>query len=89
MSPIERHDRGATPRRLGTAARFALAAVGATALACAGCRTVPPWERARLGDYLMRPDRDPLTESLSDHVYFTREAATGGRGVGGGGCGCN
>ena len=48
-----------------------------------------PWERATLGDYLMRSDRDPLTDSFSEHVYFTREAAAGGRGVGGGGRGCN
>ena len=55
----------------------------------AGCATVKPWERAYLGDYLMRPDRDPLDDSLTEHVHFTREAAAGGRGVGGGGCGCN
>lgn len=54
-----------------------------------GCGTVQPWERGTLSDYTMRPDRDPLGASLHDHVYFTREAANGGRGVGGGGCGCN
>jgi hypothetical protein len=37
----------------------------------------------------MRSDRDPLDTVLSEHVHFTREAASGGRGVGGGGCGCN
>lgn len=66
-----------------------LLATFAGALALSGCGTVQPWERGHLGDYTMRPDRDPLTESLSDHIYFTREAAAGGRGVGGGGCGCN
>ena len=40
-------------------------------------------------DYTMRPDRDPLSDMFAEHVYFTREAAAGGRGVGGGGCGCN
>ena len=54
-----------------------------------GCATVKPWERATLADYTMRADRDPLTDTLREHVYFTREAAAGGRGVGGGGCGCN
>jgi hypothetical protein len=54
-----------------------------------GCATVRPWERGTLADYTMRPDRDPLDESLQEHVYFTRESAAGGRGVGGGGCGCN
>jgi hypothetical protein len=37
----------------------------------------------------MRPDRDPLGDGFMDHTYFSREAATGGHGVGGGGCGCN
>ena len=58
-------------------------------LGVAGCTTVQPWERGTLADYTMRPDRDPLEEILAEHVYFTREAASGGRGVGGGGCGCN
>ncbi len=60
-----------------------LAALGA------GCVTVEPWERGQLAEYGMRADRDPFDDSLQEHVYFTREAASGGRGVGGGGCGCN
>lgn len=54
-----------------------------------GCSTVQPWQKAHLADYTMRPDRDPLDVTLMEHVYFTREASSGGRGVGGGGCGCN
>jgi len=54
-----------------------------------GCVNVKPWERSTLADYTMRSDRDPLTISLSEHMWFSREAASGGRGVGGGGCGCN
>lgn len=50
---------------------------------------VKPWERANLTDYSMRPDRDPLFTAFSEHTYFSRETATGGRGVGGSGCGCN
>jgi hypothetical protein len=30
-----------------------------------------------------------LDAKFTDHIYFSREAATGGSGVGGGGCGCN
>jgi hypothetical protein len=59
------------------------------ALLSSGCGTVQPWERGTLSDYTMRPDRDPLQDTLHEHIYFTREAAAGGRGVGGGGCGCN
>ena len=54
-----------------------------------GCAVVQPWERGELADYNMRPDRDPLSDLFEEHVYFTREGAAGGRGVGGGGCGCN
>ena len=68
--------------RLGVLAAFALAAGQ-------GCRTVEPWERAEFGTYLMRSDRDPLSDLLAEHIYFTREASSGGEGVGGGGCGCN
>ncbi len=54
-----------------------------------GCANVKPWERGQLADYTMRPDRDPLSVSLSEHMWFSREASSGGRGVGRGGCGCN
>jgi hypothetical protein len=26
---------------------------------------------------------------IDDHIYFSKEASSGGRGFGGGGCGCN
>lgn len=50
---------------------------------------VQPWERGTLADFTMDPGRDPLASANSEHVYFSRESATGGRGVGGSGCGCN
>lgn len=57
----------------------------------AGCSElgVKPWER----DLLAKPDMQ-LTVSgvdagLDDHIYFSKEASSGGRGFGGGGCGCN
>ncbi|HLP07615.1 MAG TPA: DUF4266 domain-containing protein [Opitutaceae bacterium] len=72
--------------------RLVLAAgVVATAMLATGCTTahVQPWERATLADYTMRPDRDPLQNAMTEHIYFSREASSGGRGVGGSGCGCN
>jgi hypothetical protein len=54
-----------------------------------GCVAVKPWERATLAEDVMRSDRDPLEIGMSEHVFFSREEASGGRGVGGGGCGCN
>jgi len=58
-------------------------------LILAGCQNVKPWQRGTLADYTMRGDRDPLGVTLDEHIYFSREMASGGRGVGGGGCGCN
>ena len=74
---------------------YRLAVVGALALAvlsgCAHARLVrvQPWERATLADYTMNPARDPIATVNAEHVYFSRESASGGRGVGGSGCGCN
>ena len=68
---------------------LSLALLAVCACGVAGCTNVKPWERGKLADYTMRADRDPLNDTFSEHVYFTREAASGGRGVGGGGCGCN
>lgn len=62
---------------------------GLSLLLSTGCATVKPWRRGMLADPIMQPDRNPMASALSDHVYFSREAASGGRTVGGGGCGCN
>lgn len=69
-------------------------ALAAVTMWSAGCTNtnlvrVKPWERATLADYTMRADRDPLQTTFVEHRYFSRETATGGRGVGGSGCGCN
>ena len=55
----------------------------------AGLVRVQPWERAALADYTKLPDRDPLATTMAEHVFFSHETATGGRGVGGSGSGCN
>lgn len=57
----------------------------------AGCQSVnvQPWEKGLLADYTMRADRDQLHDAMSEHIYFSREASSGGRGVGASGCGCN
>lgn len=54
-----------------------------------GCATVEPWEKGTLADYTMMSDRDELSSVMTSHIQFSREASTGGEGVGGGGCGCN
>jgi hypothetical protein len=66
-----------------------LSALALGLLATTGCQKVKPWQRGTLAESVMRADRDPLGVAQDEHIYFSREAASGGRGVGGGGCGCN
>lgn len=66
-----------------------LAASCAVFLFSSGCANVKPWQRGTLSDYTMRPARDPLGNAQKEHIWFSREEASGGGGVGGGGCGCN
>lgn len=56
-----------------------------------GCASVgvQPWERDVLARPEMSLDNDPVTNGLDDHIYFSKEGSSGGRGFGGGGCGCN
>ena len=58
-------------------------------LTLANCTNVQPFERGYLAKKIMIPNRDPLAKGMADHMYFSREAAFSGEGVGGGGCGCN
>ncbi len=47
------------------------------------------WERDILAKPAMQLDAGALDRALDDHIYFSKEASSGGRGFGGGGCGCN
>lgn len=74
--------------------RFVLPLFAVLLAGLSGCSSpalvrVKPWERALHAEYAMRSDRDPLQITMAEHLYFSRETATGGRGVGGSGCGCN
>ena len=56
-----------------------------------GCSSlgVKPWQRDLLAKKSMQLNSAPLDSAIDDHIYFSKEASTGGRGFGGGGCGCN
>jgi hypothetical protein len=60
-------------------------------LAVSGCSSmgVEPWDRDVLAKDEMQLTPDPVSAALDDHIYFSKEASSGGRGFGGGGCGCN
>ena len=56
-----------------------------------GCASlgVKPWQRDVLAREDMRLDANPLDAAIDDHMYFSKEASSGGRSFAGGGCGCN
>ena len=56
-----------------------------------GCSSlgVQPWERDLLAQKKMQLDPYPLDTYLDEHIYYSKESSSGGKGVGGGGCGCN
>lgn len=68
-----------------------LRAAGALLAMCSliGCSSVPPWQKGHLAKPDMAFDPDPLQTRFAEHTYFSKEAASGGMSVGGGGCGCN
>lgn len=70
-------------RPLSLAALIAISTTGCT------LQPVAPWEKGYLARPEMTFDADHLETKFNEHVYFSKEAASGGAGVGGGGCGCN
>jgi len=71
--------------------RLLLSLVFSALLLCSGCASmgVEPWDREILAKAEMQLTSDPLEAAIDDHIYFSKEASSGGRGFGGGGCGCN
>jgi hypothetical protein len=61
----------------------------APAFASCGSVGVKPWQRDVLSRQEMQLDADPLDAAIDDHMYFSKEASSGGRAFAGGGCGCN
>ena len=72
---------------LGLIVRLAMGIV--VLLSSQGCTTIKPWDRDLLAQKSMRLVPSPIDNDLDKHVYFSKEAASGGQGLGGGGCGCN
>jgi len=50
---------------------------------------VKPWEKDVLAQQVMQFPQDKMFSFSDNHIFFSKEASTGGDGVGGGGCGCN
>lgn len=59
-------------------------------LLLAACGQLPqPWEKGYLARPEMGFDADALEARFNDHVYTSKEAASGGASAAGAGCGCN
>lgn len=60
-------------------------------LLCSGCavKQVHPWERGHLARPEMALEPDAMQAAVRDHTYVSKEAASGGAALAGGGCGCN
>ena len=74
--------------------RRALVVIGAllgSAQLLVGCSSlgVKPWQRDLLSRQDMQLNGNGLDDAIDDHLYFSKEASSGGRSFGGGGCGCN
>ena len=71
--------------------RFAALGIAVLLALASGCSSmgVEPWERDILARKEMQLTTDPVEAAIDDHIYFSKEASSGGRGFGGGGCGCN
>ena len=56
-----------------------------------GCASlgVKAYDRDLLARDEMRLDANPVDAAIDDHLYFSKEASSGGRSYAGGGCGCN
>lgn len=73
-----------------TAALFLIGLAVAVTL-FGGCASVgvDVWQRDVLAKTEMQLNGQVVDRALDDHIYFSKEASSGGRGFGGGGCGCN
>jgi hypothetical protein len=65
--------------------------IGALWLGVAGCSALgaKPWDHDLLAERAMQMGAYPIENSMDDHIYFSKEASSGGRSFAGGGCGCN
>ena len=68
--------------------RALLVAVLLRSAAC-GRHAVRASEKEHLANRVMKFDEDGQEAVADDHVLTNREGSAGGKGTGGGGCGCN
>lgn len=83
------HTMNASIRSTATALRLAGLLAAAVLTGCAGWQPPEAWDKGALARPEMTMAGDPLGDRFDQHIYTSKENASGGYGVGGGGCGCN
>ena len=73
--------------RLGISALLLVQALGL--VACAGPSGPAAWDKSLVARPEMAMSWNAAATRHDQHIYESKEAAAGGYGVGGGGCGCN
>ena len=65
-------------------ARIGGMGIAVLVILASGCSSigVEPWERDILAKEEMQLTTDPVEAAIDDHIYFSKEASSGG-------CGCN
>jgi len=75
--------------RLRSSARIGILLLAAGSLSACAHIGVQPWQRDLLAKGEMQLNTHPHVTAFHEHIYFSKEAASGGRTFDGGGCGCN
>jgi hypothetical protein len=70
---------------------LALCSIFAGATLASGCSSlgVRPWQHDVLSRQDMQLNGHAIDDAIDDHLYFSKEASSGGHSFAGGGCGCN
>lgn len=63
--------------------------ISLVAFLLSACSTVKPWARGNLAKPNMQGTPIAQKAILDNHIYFSKEGASGGGQAAGGGCGCN
>jgi Domain of unknown function (DUF4266) len=80
-----------TGSRRPRARLFGALVLGAAVCGSGGCTVLgaKPWDHDLLAERAMQVSGYPIEAGMDDHIYFSKEASSGGRSFAGGGCGCN
>jgi hypothetical protein len=81
---VSAHGIGRVVKRRGVAI-----ALWAGSALLAGCAGPQAWDKGMLARPEMAISWNALAARFEQHIYESKEASSGGYGVGGGGCGCN